>query len=118
MQTSVAILIQVLFLNLLCVLMEQIGSRTEVNGQTIHTNHQLEQLSSSIGSKMEKLTTLELCRNVRTELFIQLRATLEIVAEPKLIVLDLHQYMVMVFLHIKKMAARVSSHQVHLVIPI
>lgn len=99
---SVAILIRVLFLNLLFVLMEQIGSRTEVNGQIIPTSQLPEQSSSSIGKEMEKLTTLVLFRNARTESFILLRATQEILAEPKLTVLDLHLFMVTVFRHIKK----------------
>ena len=101
-QTSVGILTRVLFLNSLFVLTEQIGSRTEGNGQIIPTSQLPEQSSSSIGNKMAKLTTLELFRNARTESFILLRATLEIPAEPKHIVLDLHLYMATVFRHIKK----------------
>lgn len=99
---NVAILILELFLNSLFALMEQIGLRTEVNGQTIHTNQLPERLFSLIGKLMEKLTTLVLFRNARMELSIPLKETQEILAEPKHIVLDLHLYMATVSRHIKK----------------
>lgn len=80
-RTRVAISSKGLFQNMHYAVMERIGLKRTINGRIEMQLHLLELLSSLTGVAMKSLTTQDLWKNVRMELFIQWKVTLEMRAD-------------------------------------